>query len=76
MFDRGHFDKIYDSGTWNGGMKLRQPSDFYSDANWPTKAIRQKSSSGMGSNLGAATQTSLQIIKDTIAKYDVKTMIE
>ena len=57
-------------------MKLRQPSDFYSDANWPTKATRQKSSSGTGSDLGSATQTSLHIIKDTIAKYDVKTMIE
>mmetsp|Transcript_7175 Transcript_7175/g.14803 ORF Transcript_7175/g.14803 Transcript_7175/m.14803 type:complete len:229 (+) Transcript_7175:93-779(+) len=55
-------------------MKL--PSDFYGEAQWPPKAIRQKSASGVGSELGYATQTSLKIIKDTIAKYSVATMLD
>ena len=73
---RGHFDKIYEKGTWASGTPLRKPSEFYSDAAWPPKEIRKPSASGAGSNLGHATETSLKIIKDTIATFNVKSMID
>eukprot|EP00970_Alexandrium_tamarense_P010694 scaffold2196_cov183-Alexandrium_tamarense.AAC.5 len=71
---RGHFDEIYLKGVW--GKSTRSASDFYSDAAWPTKAMRASSASGPGSNLGYATETSLKIIKDAIAKYHVQSMID
>uniref|UniRef100_A0A7S2UBF9 Methyltransferase domain-containing protein n=1 Tax=Attheya septentrionalis TaxID=420275 RepID=A0A7S2UBF9_9STRA len=71
---RGHFEKIYETGVW--GKKTRNASDFYGDAKWPPKEARQKSASGTGSNLGYNTETSLKIIKDTIAKFNVKSMID
>ena len=71
---RGHFDEIYLKGVW--GKSTRSASDFYSDAAWPTKAMRASSASGPGSNLGYATETSLKIIKDAIAKYNVQSMID
>lgn len=71
---RGNFDNIYKHGVW--GASLRMPSDFYSDAAWPTKNIRQKSASGLGSDLGYSTETSLRIIKETIARFNVKSMID
>jgi len=71
---KGHFDQVYAKGMW--GKKTRQSSDFYGDAEWPPKEARQKSASGPGSDLGVATQTSLKIIKDTIVKFNVKSMID
>lgn len=73
---RGQFDKIYESGTWNYGQTLRKPDDFYSDAAWPPKESLKSSSSGGGSNLGYPTETSLKIIKETIAKYNASSMID
>ena len=73
---RGHFDKIYEGGNWSWGMSLCQPSHFYSDAAWPSKKIRKISASGGGSDLGYPTITSLKIIKDTISKFNVKSMID
>jgi hypothetical protein len=71
---RGHFDNIYKHGVW--GATLREPANFYSDAAWPTKDIRRKSASGQGSELGYNTETSLRIIKETIDRFDVKSMID
>jgi hypothetical protein len=71
---RGHFDAIYETGLW--GKKTRQASDFYGDAAWPPKAVRQNSASGEGSDLGYNTETSLKIIKDTIAKFNIRSMID
>lgn len=71
---RGHFDKIYENGTW--GKKLRDASDYYSDAAWPTREIKQLSASGRGSDLGAATQNSLKIVNDAITEFGVKSMID
>lgn len=71
---RFHFDKIYKKGTW--GNTLRQASDFYSDAAWPPRENRKKSASGSGSDLGGATENSLQVIKDAISKYSIKSMID
>eukprot|EP00571_Detonula_confervacea_P009283 CAMPEP_0172322658 /NCGR_PEP_ID=MMETSP1058-20130122/46515_1 /TAXON_ID=83371 /ORGANISM="Detonula confervacea, Strain CCMP 353" /LENGTH=284 /DNA_ID=CAMNT_0013038461 /DNA_START=234 /DNA_END=1085 /DNA_ORIENTATION=- len=73
---RGHFDRIYEKGNWNGGDSLRKPSDFYSDAAWPRNESLINSASGSGSALGYATETSLKIIKDTITKYNVKYMAD
>ena len=58
------------------GTELLKPSDFYGEAQWPPKAVRQKSASGPGSELGYTTQTSLKVIKDTIAKYKVTSMFD
>eukprot|EP00956_Cyclotella_meneghiniana_P021605 scaffold39509_cov87-Cyclotella_meneghiniana.AAC.3 len=71
---RGHFDEIYSKGIW--GDKLRDVSALYSEAAWPPKEITRKSASGVGSYLGDMTQTSLRIIKDTIKKHGVKSMID
>lgn len=71
---RGHFDKIYSGAIW--GAKLRNVSDFYSEAAWPQKDSRKNSASGPGSNLGHSTETSLKIVKKAIAKYHVKSMID
>ena len=56
--------------------KLRDVSALYSEAAWPPKEITRKSASGVGSYLGDMTQTSLRIIKDTINKHGVKSMID
>ena len=71
---RGHFDSIYAKGYWT--VKMKTPSDFYGDATWPPPEIRKISASGKGSYLGYATTTSLQIIKDTITKYNIKSMVD
>lgn len=73
---RGHFDNIYKNKIW--GSPMRDAAAFYFDAQWPipVDSPRQKSASGQGSYLGAATQHSLKIIKDTIAEYNVKSMID
>ncbi|KAL7454939.1 hypothetical protein ACHAWC_006543, partial [Mediolabrus comicus] len=68
------FDEIYVKGGW--GQSILKPSDFYGEAQWPPKAVRQKSASGQGSELGHMTQTSLKVIKDTIAKYKVTSMCD
>jgi hypothetical protein len=66
------FDKVYDTAKW--GNLLQNASDFYSDAAWPPK--ERKAASGGGSNLGYATQVSMQVLKDAIRKYDIRTMID
>eukprot|EP00956_Cyclotella_meneghiniana_P016227 scaffold25542_cov60-Cyclotella_meneghiniana.AAC.1 len=71
---RGHFDEIYSKGLW--GSKLRDVSALYSEAAWPPNNTTKESASGHGSDLGYATQTSLRIIKDTIGKHSVKSMID
>jgi hypothetical protein len=71
---RGQFDDIYKRGVW-GQVQLK-PEDFYGEAEWPPKAIRQMSASGRGSDLGYATQNSLAIVKQTIYNYNVKSMID
>lgn len=71
---RGHFDQIYKKGLW--GTTTLKSSDFYGDAHWPPQKTRKISASGLGSDLGPATEASLQIIKDTIAKYNIKTMVD
>lgn len=71
---RGHFDEIYESGLWQ--LKMKQPSDFYNEAEWPPNDNQRISASGPGSDLGSATVTSLKIIKDTITKFDVKSMVD
>jgi FkbM family methyltransferase len=68
------FDEIYEKGGW--GKSIMKAADFYGEAQWPPKAVRQNSASGPGSELGRSTQTSLQIIKDTIAKYKVTSMCD
>ena len=67
------FDEIYRKGGWG---KVKPAEDFYGDASWPTKSVRQKSASGLGSFLGAATTTSLKIIKDTIVKHNISSIID
>ena len=57
-------------------MKTKQPFDWYSDAQWPKKDSLRVSASGKGSELGYATVTSLKVIKDTVVKYHVKSMID
>jgi len=71
---RGHFDRKYDTGSWSQTMK--NTSEFYGNAHWPPPEIRRRSASGKGSYLGYATETSLQIIKDTISKYNIKSMVD
>lgn len=68
------FENIYLNGRW--GSKLLSPSDFYGDAHWPPSPVRRMSASGGGSELGHASETSLKIIKDVIAKYNVTSMVD
>ena len=55
---------------------MKSPDDFYGDSQWPPKAIRQRSASGQGSFLGYTTETSLQILKETIRKHNIKSMVD
>jgi hypothetical protein len=66
------FDRIYEGSEW--GAPVQKSSDFYSDAKWPPK--ERKSASGTGSDLGYPTQVSMQILKEVIQRYNVKTMID
>lgn len=70
------FDLIYSRGVWSKGKSLRMPADFYSDARWPPRDELRASSSGPGSDRGAATVSSLAILKETILKFGVKSMID
>jgi len=70
------FDKIYTYGKWSKGKSLRRPDEFYSDADWPPNDIQKISASGPGSDRGYATVTSLKIVKETIAKFKVRSMID
>lgn len=65
------FDEIYSKAVWG---KVQRIEDFYSNAAWPPN--ERNAGSGIGSNLGYATQTSLNILRDVIVKYDVKSMID
>jgi len=67
------FDEIYNKGVWNDSPMLAK-EDFYSNAAWPPK--QRKSASGGGSDLGPFTTTSMEVIRQTIAKYNVSTMID
>ena len=69
------FDEIYASGNavW-GRDTMQEKEDFYSNANWPPK--ERKSASGEGSHLGHATNSSLDVIRKTIERYNVTTMID
>eukprot|EP00986_Skeletonema_menzelii_P000681 scaffold193_cov157-Skeletonema_menzelii.AAC.13 len=72
------FDDIYAKSEWAADdlKKMKSPPDFYGDAQWPPKSIRQLSASGHGSYLGKATETSLQVIKDTIVRYNITSMLD
>lgn len=71
---RAKFDEKYQKGQWSQIMK--SPSEFYGDSQWPPKAIRQRSASGKGSWLGYNTETSMQQLKETIQKYNIKSMVD
>jgi hypothetical protein len=66
------FDKIYDKAEWGG--PVQNASDFYSDAAWPPK--KRGSASGPGSDLGYATQVSMQVLQGAIRRYNIRTMID
>ena len=72
---RKEFESIYELGVWQG-VKIRTPTDFYNNAKWPPDTSRQRSASGEGSNLGHTTETSLRMIKETIHKFNIKSMID
>ena len=72
---RSSFDDKYRVGDWSD-QPMKSPEDFYGDSQWPPKAIRQRSASGKGSWLGYTTQTSLQILKDTIRTYNIMSMVD
>jgi len=69
------FDMIYSGGGMGKKQHLREPKEFYSSAQWPPQ-YSEKSSSGRGSYLGSSTETSLRIIQETIAKYDVRSIVD
>lgn len=69
-----NFDSIYLNGRW--GKKLLSPSDFYGEGQWPPHAARKVSASGGGSELGHASEMSLKILKDTIKKYNISSMVD
>ena len=71
---RPSFDEKYRIGGWS--QKMKSPDDFYGDSQWPPKPIRQRSASGKGSWLGYTTETSLQILKETIRKHNIKSMVD
>ena len=71
---RGYFDAIYETGYW--GAELRKPEDFYTNAEWPTPETRKHSASGLGSDLGSTTVTSLKMIRNTIHKFGIKSMVD
>jgi hypothetical protein len=66
------FDSIYEKGIWGG--KISEIDNFYGDGQWPPK--ERNSASGPGSKIGHATSTSLRILKETIQKYNISTMID
>ena len=68
------FDQIYKRGKWGPPVLAHGPEYFYADAQWPPPA--RVSASGGGSNLGSSTLKSLAILKDVIANYGVKSMID
>lgn len=71
--DYSMFDTIYADGYW--GTRLDYgPDHYYGNAQWPPPV--RHSASGGGSDLGIATQTSLDVLRKTIAKYNITTMID
>jgi hypothetical protein len=66
------FDTIYKSEFW--GPKLSKPEAFYGNAQFPPPS--RSSSSGGGSDLGPRTMNSLDILRKTIVRYNISTMID
>lgn len=71
---RGDFDRIYKGGGWRR-VKLRPAQDFYGNAKLPPSTPK-KSASGRGSDIGEPTVNSLAIIRQTIVKFNLTTMID
>lgn len=71
---RGQFDDIYARGHW--GTKLGLPSDYYGYAHWPPRSSRKKSASGTGSELGLATELSLDFIINVTRRFGVKSLLD
>ena len=71
---RGQFDTIYAQGTW--GSKLGLPSDYYSYAHWPPHLSRKRSASGSGSELGIATENSLEFIINVTRRFGAKSLLD
>jgi hypothetical protein len=61
------FDHIYTDKMFWSNVHLRQPDEFYGNANWPSLR-NPKLSSGEVSNLGISTKNSLRLIKDAIRR--------
>lgn len=69
------FRKIYESGTWaSGKVKLASPGHFYYNATWPHQ--ERMASSGLGSELGVATENSMKFLVEAIQNYTVVSMID
>jgi hypothetical protein len=66
------FDNVYESEFW--GPKLSKPEGFYGNAHFPPPS--RSSSSGGGSDLGPRTINSLDILRKTIKRFNISTMID
>jgi hypothetical protein len=66
------FEKIYAKGLWGG--KRKEPSDYYENGQYPPN--KRYSSSGSGSNLGFAVNSSLEILRRAIQTYNISSMID
>lgn len=69
---QGAFETIYEGGTWANA--LQPPQYYYTYAD--PKRLARKSSSGPGSDIGPATQASLQFIANKVRDLNVSTLLD
>jgi hypothetical protein len=71
------FDSIYKNQNWVLDNETRTPMDlsrFYNNAAWPPKQVF--SQSGAGSDLGYNTETSMKVLRESIQKYNITSMVD
>jgi hypothetical protein len=66
------FDQIYITGHW--GSKIPEIEDTYNNARYPPR--KREPASGGGSSLGHETSNSLDVLRKTIQKYKITSMVD
>jgi len=72
------FDEIYETSHWNPGaqnMSRVEPKSYYTYGD-PERLRGRASLSGIGSNIGGATDASIKFLAEVIQEYNVSSLLD